>query len=137
MQKLTNRQIYWAGFIVIVVVYSLYNLYLADVTYYRSISIKLRHVLKFLLILVIYGTGTFALKRYTPLWMMQLWHLIHIVIIVLLLMIGVYDWGVGKIPISFRNIADTLFEFLISPLIYIAVGILSVKFGSVQKHKPV
>jgi len=137
MQRLTNRQIYWAGFIVIGVVYSLYNLYLVDVTYYSSISIKLRHVLKFMLILIIYGTGTLALKQYIPSWMMQLWHLIHIGIIILLLLIGIYDWSFGKIPISFRNIADTLFEFLISPLIYIAVGILSVKFGAEQKHKSI
>lgn len=137
MLKLSNRQIYWAGFIIIVIIYSVYNLYLADSTYYQDIPRKLRHVAKFASILLIYLTGTFALKRYTADWMMYIWHLMHIVIISALLLIGIYDWTFGQISDQFRNIADTLFEFLISPVIYIAVGILNNKFTQGNKTVPV
>jgi len=61
--------------------------------------------------------------------MMYIWHLLHIVIITTLLLIGIYDWSFGEISVQFRNVAGTLFEFLISPVIYIAVGILTSKFG--------
>jgi hypothetical protein len=134
MPKLSNKQVwYWAGFIIIVIIYSLYNLYLVDVGYYQSIPRKLRHIGKFLAILSIYGTGTIALKKYTADWMMYLWHLMHILIITLLLLTGIYDWSFGEISAQFRNIANTLFEFLISPVIYIAVGILNSKFSRGDK----
>src|ERR1700761_4281240 len=128
MRKLSNRQIYWIGFIVIVIIYSLYNLYLVDVGYYQSIPRKVRHIGKFLSILIIYGTGTLALRRTTTEWMMYIWHLIHIVIIILLLLFGIYDWSLGKLSPQMHNMANTLFEFLISPVIYIGVGILNNKF---------
>lgn len=133
MHKLSNRQIYWIGFIVIVVIYSLYNLYLVDVGYYQDIPRKVRHMGKFAAILTIYATGTFALRRYTAEWMMFIWHLVHIVIIGLLLLIGIYDWTFGEISAQMRNVANTLFEFLISPLIYIGVGILNTTFSRSDK----
>jgi hypothetical protein len=129
MRKLSNRHIYWIGFIVIVIIYSLYNLYLVDVGYYQNIPRKLRHIGKFASIIIIYGTGTFALKRATAEWMMYIWHLIHIIIIALLLLLGIYDWSFGELSAQMRNVANTLFEFLISPVIYIGVGILNSKFG--------
>jgi len=134
MSKLSNRQIYWIGFIVIVVIYSLYNLYLVDVGYYQDIPRRVRHVGKFAAIITIYVTGTFALRKYTADWMMFIWHLVHIVIIVLLLLIGSYDWIFGELSSRMRNVANTLFEFLISPLIYIGVGILNTTFSRINKN---
>jgi len=135
MPKINKRTYFWAGFAIIVVIYSLYNLYLVDVNYYQSIPRKVRHICKFIVILSIYGTGTFALKKYTAEWMMYIWHILHIIIISLLVLIGIYDWSFGEISVQFRNIANTLFEFLISPVIFIAVGILNNKFS--QSHKAV
>ncbi len=129
MSKIKKRTYFWVGFIIIVVIYSLYNLYLVDVNYYQSIPRKVRHICKFATILSIYGIGTVALKKYTTAWMMYIWHLLHVIIISILLLIGIYDWTFGEISVQFRNVAATLFEFLISPVIYIAVGILSSKFG--------
>lgn len=129
MRKLNNRQVYWIVFIIIIIIYSLYNLYLVDVGYYQSIPRKVRHIGKFLSILIIYGIGTLALRRITAAWMMYIWHLTHIVIIASLLLLGLYDWSFGELSAQVRNVANTLFEFLISPLIYIGVGILNNNFG--------
>jgi hypothetical protein len=137
MEKLTNRRLYfWGGFIIIVVIYSLYNLYLVDVNYYQSIPRKVRHICKFAAVLSIYGIGTFALKKHATEWMMYIWHLLHIIIIAVLLLIGLYDWSFGEISDQFRNVANTLFEFLISPVIYIAVGILNNKFSRADNIAP-
>ena len=125
---------YWGGFIIIVIIYSLYNLYLVDVDYYQSIPRKVRHISKFLSILSIYGVGSLALKKYTTDWMMYIWHLLHIVIISILLLMGIYDWIFGELSNQFRNIANTLFEFLISPVIYVGIGILNNKFGRSNKE---
>lgn len=130
MPKLNNKRAwYLGGFILIVIIYSLYNLYLVDVSYYQSIPRKVRHIGKFAAIVVIYTIGTFALRKYTAEWLMYIWHLLHIAVIVLLLLIGIYDWSFGEISAQFRNVANTLFEFLISPVIYIAAGILNAKFS--------
>ena len=116
MPKIKKRTYFWVGFIMIVVIYSLYNLYLVDVNYYQSIPRKVRHICKFVTILSIYGIGTFALKRYTTAWMMYIWHLLHIVIISILLLIGIYDWTFGEISAQFRNVADTLLNSSSRPL---------------------
>jgi len=130
MPKINNKRAwYWGGFIIIVIIYSLYNLYLVDVNYYNAIPRKIRHIGKLLSILSIYCVGTIALKKYTAEWMMYVWHLLHVVIISILLLVGIYDWSFGELSNQFRNVANTLFEFLISPVIYIAVGILNNKFG--------
>jgi hypothetical protein len=134
MLKLSKRKIYWIGFIVIVIIYSLYNLYLVDVAYYDSIPRKVRHIGKFVAILTIYAVGTLALRKYTAEWMMYVWHIVHIIIIALLLLIGIYDWSSGEISAQFRNVANTLFEFLISPVIYVAVGILNSKFSRTDNN---
>jgi hypothetical protein len=135
MLKINKLAWYWGGFIIIVIIYSLYNLYLVDVNYYNSIPRKIRHISKFASILTIYLVGTFALKKYTAEWMMYVWHLLHIVIIAILVLMGIYDWIFGELSNQFRNIANTLFEFLISPVIYIGIGILNNKFG--RKEKPI
>ena len=137
MPKISDkRALYWGGFIIIVIIYSLYNLYLVDVDYYQAIPRKARHIGKLLSILSIYCVGTFALKKYTDEWMMYVWHLLHIIIISILLLMGIYDWIFGELSNQLRNIANTLFEFLISPVIYIAVGILNNKFSRKEKDVP-
>jgi hypothetical protein len=134
MPKIKNNRVYfWVGFIIIVIIYSLYNLYLVDVNYYNNIPRKVRHICKFMAILSIYGTGTYALKKYTADWMMYIWHGLHVIIISVLIVIGLYDWCFGEISVQARNIANTFFEFLISPVIYIAIGILNNSFGRGEK----
>lgn len=125
MRKRSTR--FWIGLILIIVIYSLYNIYLVDVSYYQSIPRKLRHVGKLSVILMVYGTGTWALKDYFARWMLYLWHLLHLCIIGVLILIGLYDWSFGAISPALRNITGTLFEFLISPLIYLAMGIIGSK----------
>ena len=130
-----RRAWYWGGFILIVIIYSLYNLYLVDVNYYNAIPRKVRHICKFLSVLSIYLVGTYALKKYTADWMMYVWHLLHVIFISTLLLMGIYDWSFGELSDQTRNIANTLFEFLISPVIYIGAGILNNKF-SLKKAAP-
>jgi len=118
---------FWIGLVLIVLIYSLYNVYLVDVSYYQNIPRKLRHVGKLSVILAIYGTGTWALKQVFSRWMQYLWHFLHISAILILVSIGAYDWVFGAIGAPLRNLTATMLEFLISPLIYLAMGIISIK----------
>jgi cell shape-determining protein MreD len=104
-------------------VYSLYRVYF-DITYVPDIPGKVKHANKFLFVLIVYGIGTLTLRRYMVAWMMLIWHLIHIIFISSLLLIGFYDWLHGDITEQIRNVANSVFEFLISPVLYVSMGIV-------------
>lgn len=123
-----NKRLYLIlGFLAITVVYSLYNIFLIDSEFYWSIPRKIRHFNKLLIILVVYGIGTYSLSKYTVNWMMQVWHLIHIVVIFSLVLIGFWDWYFQMVTIQLRNIANTFLEVLISPLLYISIILINRK----------
>ena len=123
MSKLNKKYIFFLGLIAIIIVYSLYSIYF-DLTYVPDIPGKWKHANKFLFVLTVYGIGTLALKRYMIGWMMLIWHLLHIVFISVLLLIGFYDWYHGNITDQIRNLANSVFDFLISPVLYVSMGII-------------
>jgi len=112
------------GFLAIVIVYSLYNLYLVDVNYYDQIPRKLRHIARLVSILIVYGIGFYTLRQYMQPWVVSLWNIIYLFAATLLILIGIYDWSTGGAASQVRNIANTLHEFLISPVLYIALYII-------------
>jgi hypothetical protein len=59
--------------------------------------------------------------------MKVLWHVIHISLLTTITSIGMYDWIFGMVGASIKEIAASMQEFLISPLLYIAMGILNQK----------
>src|SRR5471030_2272372 len=102
MTKLNKNLAYWIGFIIIVIVYSVYNLLLVDINEYHYTLRKEDYIYKLLCILVIYGAGTFGLKKYAADWMMYVWHLVHIVIIILLLLAASYNYFIAQVPTPVR-----------------------------------
>ncbi|MBW4891279.1 hypothetical protein KXQ82_16245 [Mucilaginibacter sp. HMF5004] len=123
----TKRTYLIAGFVAIVVLYSLYNIYLVDVSYYNQIPRKVRHIARFVSILMVYGIGIFTLTKYVEGWVISLWNGIYLIAVALLLLIGIYDWSIGGASSQIRNIANTLHEFLISPMLFIALYIIHTK----------
>jgi hypothetical protein len=126
MASLSNKRLFFLiGLLAITLIYFLYNIFLVDVDYYQSIPRKIRHINKFGSILLVYGVGTWTLKKYTIHWMMQIWHVVYAVTVIALIFIGLYDWRFGVISIQLRNIASALHEFLISPILFVGMGILN------------
>ena len=123
MSKLKPKYIFIFGLVAICIVYSLYRVYF-DITYVPDIPGKAKHANKFLFVLIVYGIGTLTLRRYMVAWMMLIWHLIHIIFISSLLLIGFYDWLHGDITEQIRNVAISVFEFLVSPVLYVSMGIV-------------
>lgn len=132
MPKLNKKYIFFLGLIAIIVVYSLYHIYF-DLTSVPGISGKWKHVNKLVFVLIVYGIGTIALRKYMVTWMMQIWHLLHIVFISILIAIGFYDWYHGGITEQVRNVANTIHEFLISPALYVTMGIIQYRLLSYRK----
>jgi len=123
MQR-NKKLFFFSGLFIIIVLYTLYNVFLEDATYYRSIPRKIRHVLRFATILSVYGIGIFVLYRFAVNWMSQVWNLIYLVAITFLLIIGLYDWNYGLASHSTRDFADSLTELLISPVLFVVMGII-------------
>ena len=123
MSKPKPKYIFILGLLAICVIYSLYSVYF-DLTYVPDIPGKLKHLNKLLFVIIVYGVGTLALKRYMIGWMMLIWHVLHIIFISVLLLIGFYDWYHGDITDQIRNVANSVFEFLISPVLYVSMGII-------------
>jgi hypothetical protein len=112
------------GFIAIVLVYSLYNIYLVDVSYYDQIPRKVRHIARFLSIVMVYGIGIYTLKKCMSLWVTNLWNSIYLAVTIILIIIGGYDWATGGALTPIRNVANTLHEFLISPILFVVLYII-------------
>lgn len=126
MFRLSYKQLFfWSGLLAIIIVYSVYNIFLVDASYYFFIPRIIRHISGLVCVLIVYGIGTYALKKYTVGWMMQIWHLLHVFLILLLLLISILAWGWAPLPYQLHNIASALHEFLISPVLYVAMGIIN------------
>jgi hypothetical protein len=130
MLKLRHKHLtFFGGLLAIIIVYSLYNIYLTDTKYYYFIPRITRHFAGLGCVLLVYGIGTLSLKNYTISWIMLIWHLFHAILIALLVLIGIYAWGWWPIAIQWHNLAFTLFEFLISPSLYVIMGLINTRFA--------
>ena len=124
--KLYNspRSRWIGGLAIILVIYTLYYLYFAekDVMW---IPRKIRHVIKFVTTIAVYLVGTAHLGQLKDKWMSHLWHLIHISLLGIITLVGLYDWTFGMVSQQVKDMTATMQEFLISPVLYVGMGILN------------
>jgi hypothetical protein len=118
-----GRRFYLIGLTVIVLLYILYYLvFVYDV--FLIVPMRVRQLIKLGYIFVIYGTGVWALRKDTARWIMKIWHLLYGSTFLFLILLGVFDWRLGHTSLAVREVAGNLHEFLISPVLYIAIGLL-------------
>jgi hypothetical protein len=119
-----RKQWFWTGLILISVLYCLYSvLFLYRIA--NDMPIRGRHVVKFLFILLVYGVGVSCLRKWGTPWMLRVWHFCYLFIVLLLLLLGGYDWTIARTPASIRSVADSLQVFLISPILYVGMRIVA------------
>jgi low temperature requirement protein LtrA len=93
----------------------------------------MRHVIKFGVTILVYFVGTYHLGKLEDKWMSQLWHFIHISLLFGITAIGAYDWVFGMVDKKTKELAATMQEFLISPVLYVAMGILNKRLNKDQQ----
>jgi hypothetical protein len=113
-----------AGLIVLVLIYSAYYLLVADNDRIIQKTPFVSHSIKILVVMAIYLGGTFFLARLPQKWLKQLWHLIHIVLISVLVVLWTWHFSIHPLPFNIRNLGYSIHEFLISPLLYLATWLL-------------
>lgn len=120
--------LFWIGLAAIILVYCLYYLYFIY-NLSRQVSLHVMHILKFLFVLAAYGMGLLGLRRNVSPGLMQLWHMVYAACLLLLVMLGMYDWFFTRAPLAVRGIADNIQELLVSPVLYVVIGIISYRKG--------
>jgi hypothetical protein len=132
MLKSFSTKRFWFGLIAILFIYSVYYLLLADNKQVgKMIPLTFRYLIKIGIVFAVYFMGTYALGKLPQKWLLQIWHLIHISLISLLILLWAWHFGVSQLPLNLRRLGYSIHEFLISPLLYLATGLL----GWISKNK--
>ncbi len=113
------------GLIFIIIIYSWFYLYFMENKNTLPISRKMRHVITFLTTITVYLVGTFHLGKLKDTWMSSIWHFVHISGLCIITFLGLFDWLISEISLSLRDFALTVQELLISPVLYVAMGLIN------------
>jgi hypothetical protein len=132
--SINKNKFIWFGLLAIEVVYSLYNIFFVYTIHYEDIPRKVRHIVRLFSIVIVYGIGYYSFKKYGVKWIGDIWSIIYIAVVTLLVLIGIYDWALGPSSMQLRNIAKTFHEFLISPVLFVAIVILSKSLSKISKN---
>ena len=113
------------GLILIILVYSCYYIYILENEKLTFIPRKVMHLLQFSITVFVYLIGTFFLGKLEDNWMSYLWHLIHVTGLGIITSIGCYDWFIAETALKVKLVAISIQEMLISPVLYVAMGLLN------------
>ncbi len=127
LQPKTDRGRWIFGLCAIFSIYTIYYLLFQDSPVAEHINRKMRHVIKFDATFMVYLLGTFYLGKLKDEWMDLLWHTIHISGLVVIVSIGLFDWVFGMVSMPTKLFAASIQEFLISPVLYVGMGIINKK----------
>lgn len=132
MAQNLNTKRFISGFILILSVYTIYYLLFADNKIITAhLPHSARHSIKFLVVLLVYMSGTLFLGKLSERWLNHIWHFIHLTLISLLIILWMWHFLISPLPANLRRLGFSIHEFLISPLLYLATGLL----GKLIKYK--
>ena len=120
----SDRLRFIIGLILIILIYTIYYLYFID-NISMTISRRTKHVGSFLTTIIIYFIGTLHLGKLSDTWMSTIWHLVHVSGLCILTLLGLYDWCIDEISLSLRSFAQSIQETLISPVLYVGMGLIN------------
>lgn len=115
------------GLIIIILIYLLYYIFIAENKDIVLVPRKIRHLVKFIITISVYLVGTAHITQFQVKWMEKLWHLIHLSMLGVLLLLGFYVWFISDIPDFVKQFSLTIQELLISPSLYFVMGLLNHK----------
>lgn len=114
-----------SGLILIVIIYSLYYIYFVENQNLISLSKIILHIIRLATTIIIYIIGTIHLGKLKDNWMSSLWHFIHISGLCIITSLGLFSWFILDIGLDLKAFAYTIQELLISPVLYVAMGLLN------------
>jgi hypothetical protein len=125
MKRLQLPPDYWRGMLLMVLVYTLVQLLFYHPPFALPAWVQTyRQVFRWVTITIVYVTGIYVLKNSSEAWLLYLWNLVHLVVIGYLLLLAAYEYLIAPVPYGLRASVEPIVEFLVSPIIYIGMGIL-------------
>ncbi|MGE5943446.1 MAG: hypothetical protein ACM31G_03800 [Flavobacteriales bacterium] len=121
----SDRFRFIAGLVLIVIIYSLYYIYFVENQEFISKSKLVLHLIRLSTTVIIYIIGTIHLGKLKDNWMSSLWHFIHISGLCIITSLGLINWFIIDIGLDLKEFAYTIQELLISPVLYVAMGLLN------------
>ena len=115
---------FWIGLTVLFLLYSAYYIFFFESPLTELIPRKIRHLIKFTMLITVYLIGLRQLNLEKIAWMQTIWHIVHITGIFIIISFGAFDWIVHPLPLNIRVILFEINEFLIAPTLYVAMGLL-------------
>lgn len=120
-----ERSRWLIGLILILIIYAVFYLFFVESENSYFIPRRVRHLIKFFTTFLVYFVGTMHLGPLKDKWMSQIWHFIHISLLAVLVLIGTYDFLFGMVSKNVKDFTVTIQEFLISPVLYVGMGIIN------------
>jgi len=121
----SDRFRFIAGLVLIVIIYSSYYIYFVENQNFISKSKLVLHLIRLSTTVIIYIIGTVHLGKLKDNWMSSLWHFIHISGLCIITSLGLISWFIIDIGLDLKEFAYTVQELLISPVLYVAMGLLN------------
>ena len=115
---------FWIGLTVLFLLYSAYYIFFFESPLTELIPRKIRHLIKFTMLITFYLIGLRQLNLEKIAWMQTIWHIVHISGIFIIISFGAFDWIVHPLPLNIRSILFDINEFLIAPTLYVSMGLL-------------
>ena len=115
---------FWTGLIIILIIYTAYNLFFLETNITNDIPRKITRIIKFAVLATVYliGVKHLSLDRIT--WMKAVWHIIHLTGIFILLTLGIFDLMIRPLAPGIKDVMASINEFLIGPSLFVGMGIL-------------
>ena len=116
---------FWKGMVFILLAYTVVQL----ISYQSFLRLPIiiqenKQLMRWMAIAFVYFVGCLVLKANGVAWLLAIWHLIHLSLVGYLFLIGVYEYTIAPVPYGIRASVAPVVEFLISPLLYFAAGLV-------------
>jgi hypothetical protein len=116
---------YWIGFLILALAYTLvqFLFYHPVIPVLRSL-LKYKQSVRWFNITFVYVVGIMVIRTMHVNWLLFIWNIVHVVMIGYLLLAAAYEYLIAPLPYGIRGSVAPIVEFLISPIIYMAMGLL-------------
>lgn len=115
---------FWTGLILLLIIYTIVYLFYYELPFYNEIPRRLRQFIKLVILISVYLIGSYHLKLNNIKWMQIIWHIIHISGISIIIFFGIYDLLIHPTPNFIIPLLLSINELLISPVLFVGMGIL-------------
>ncbi len=122
-----------AGLVFIIIIYSCYYIFFEN-EYFNIVPKIVVPLFRFTTTIAVYFIGTFHLGKLKDRWMSSLWHIVHISGLCIITSLGLFSWFIFPIPLNLKEFALTIQEILISPVLYVAMGLLNKSLKKVSVY---